>query len=268
MGLADIDNNKHDQLSISSLSKIYQTADGEVHALAELNFTVSAGEFLCILGPSGCGKSTILRLLAGLEAPTEGQIMWQGQAQLPTDLAMVFQEQGLFPWMTVASNIRFLLENNPGIANARIDAIVDATLAEIGLREFAELYPHQLSGGMKQRVSIGRAFANQPELMLMDEPFVFLDYQTRWSLQQMLLRLWSEHNLTVLFVTHDIDEAVLLADRILVLSAHPGRIKFDTRVDLERPRDFFQLKHDPRFYQKVSELTDLLRDEFEQVDRA
>lgn len=259
-----IENEKADQqLKLTGLSKTYRSLEGEVPALAQTSVAVPAGQFLCILGPSGCGKTTILKLLAGLETPSSGEILWRGRRGLPPDLGMVFQDQGLFPWMKVGQNIRFLLENNPAIDKAEIDSIVQGTLADIGLRDFSELYPYQLSGGMRQRVSIGRAFANRPQLLLLDEPFVFLDYQTRWSLQQLLLRLWYESNMTVIFVTHDIEEAVLLADRILVFTAHPGRIKFDTPVVLERPRNFFQLKHDPRYHSLVAELTDLMRDEFE-----
>jgi NitT/TauT family transport system ATP-binding protein len=233
-----------------------------VPAYAELDFSVRAGEFFCILGPSGCGKSTLLRTIAGLEQPSSGALTCHTLAnQQRPSIGMVFQEQGLFPWMTVQDNVLFLLQNNAALRGQDLQLRTAQALAQVGLERFASLYPHQLSGGMRQRVAIARSFANEPDILLMDEPFVFLDFQTRLGLQALLLSLWQQTHRTVVFVTHDIDEAILLADRIMVMSAHPGTVKQVIPVDLPRPRDVLALRQSPQFTQYVGQATELLREE-------
>ncbi len=246
------------QISARSLGKTFRQRGRETTAYAGLDFEVAAGEFVCILGPSGCGKTSLLRTLAGLETPSTGELNIVSSAS-PADglqIGMIFQEHGLFPWMTVRSNVRFLLENGGETAAnvADIDGRVVQALADVGLTDFAAYYPHQLSGGMCQRVSIARSFARAPDILLMDEPFVFLDYQTRLRLQSLLLSLWRRQRSTVLFVTHDIEEAVLLADRILLMSAHPGRIEREIVVDLPRPREVLATCRLPRFRELVTEI--------------
>lgn len=217
-----------------------------------------------MLGPSGCGKTTLLRTIAGLETPTEGELfIASAQNDLSADIGMIFQDQGLFPWMTVYRNLAFILENNAGIAKAAIPDIVTEFLTKVGLEKFSHYYPHQLSGGMKQRVSIARGFATRPEILLMDEPFVFLDFQTRLYLHALLLSLWQAQQKTVVFVTHDIEEAVLLADRIIVMTARPGTIKQIIDLELERPRDIFSVRESPDYLKYVHVITELLRDEMQ-----
>lgn len=183
-----------------------------------------------------------------------------------TSLGMVFQEHGLFPWLTIEDNIGFILKNNPRIAREEIADTVQHYLERVGLADFRGYYPGQLSGGMRQRVSLARSFANRPDLLLMDEPFVFLDFQTRVMLQDLLLEIWEASPTTVLFVTHDIEEAVLLADRILVMSAHPGTLKAEMTVDIPRPRRYFELRRDPIFHQQVDALAGLIRPELAVAD--
>ena len=174
---------------------------------------------------------------------------------------MVFQEQGLFPWMTVYNNLAFVLENNPNIDNKSILGIANEFLEKVGLEKFSQYYPHQLSGGMKQRVSIARAFSTRPEIMLMDEPFVFLDFQTRLNLHALLLTLWESYQKTVVFVTHDIEEAVLLADRVFIMTARPGKIKEVIDINLERPRDIYSVRHSQVFLEYTKTITTLLKQE-------
>lgn len=180
------------QITAKKLGKVFDVKNGKVTAFEDFNLDVVAGEFVCILGPSGCGKSSVLRTLAGLESPSAGSFNIQCRDDgASLDVGMVFQERGIFPWMTVAQNIDFLLRNNPRIAPKNISNIVDDYVALVGLTKFADYFPHQLSGGMQQRVSIARSFANEPDILLMDEPFVFLDYQTRMGLQALLLDIWN-----------------------------------------------------------------------------
>lgn len=247
-----------------NLGKTFRQRGRDTTAYAGLDFEIAAGEFVCILGPSGCGKTSLLRTLAGLEVPSTGEleiaasdtfVAPNGPAD-PPQIGMIFQQHGLFAWMTVYHNIRFLLESGgKSAANVvDIDARVAQVLVDVGLTEFADYYPHQLSGGMCQRVSIARSFAREPDILLMDEPFVFLDYQTRLRLQALLLNLWQRQRSTVVFVTHDIEEAVLLADRILLMSAHPGRIEREIVVDLPRPRQLLETCQLPRFREWVTEI--------------
>ena len=225
-------------VEIQALTKRYPVDGTEIAALAEIDVTISEGEFLCLLGPSGCGKSTLLKLAAGLISPTSGVIRINGRAVTGPgpDRAVVFQDYALFPWMTVSENAEFGLAAR-GLDPARRRQISSELLRVVGLAEFAEKYPHHLSGGMKQRVSIARALAVDPVLLLMDEPFGALDAQTRYVMQQELLRIWRAYRKTVLFVTHSIEEALYLGDRVLIMTARPGRIKAELRVAPSRPRD-------------------------------
>ncbi len=206
-------------------------------ALENVNFEVAEGEFVCLLGPSGCGKTTILRLAAGLESPAEGEIVLDGKkiAGVNKECGFVFQEYALFPWRTVKGNIEFGPQVK-GLRTEECESISQYYIDLVGLRGFENRYPHELSGGMKQRVGIARAYANNPKLLLMDEPFGALDAQTRNIMQAELLRIWEKEHISVLFVTHSVDEAVYLADRVVVMSARPGTVKEVFENRLQRPR--------------------------------
>ncbi|WP_457107998.1 ABC transporter ATP-binding protein [Methylobacterium sp. P5_C11] len=225
-------------LDMRSVSKTYAAGGRRTEALREANLTVARGEFVCLLGASGCGKSTLLRVAAGFEAPSSGQaLMWGKPIAGPgPSRGMVFQDYGLFPWLTVRDNIGFGPKAR-GRPAAEIRDIAERYIALVGLQSFADAYPHQLSGGMKQRVAIARVLANEAEVVLMDEPFGALDAMTRERLQDELLDLWSRTGLTILFVTHAIEEAIFLADRIVMMSPGPGRIEAVHAVDLTRRRD-------------------------------
>lgn len=209
-----------------------------VTALDGLDLTIADGEFVCILGPSGCGKSTLLFITAGLEKATSGTLSVDGiQVTRPgRDRGMLFQQFALFPWRTARRNIEFGLEIQ-GIDKRMRRQKAEHWLSIMGLEEFADLFPHQLSGGMQQRIAIARLLANDPDVLLMDEPFAALDAQTRTLLGEELIRVWQQTRRTVLFVTHSVDEAIFLADRLLVMTRRPGRFKADIRIDLSRPRD-------------------------------
>lgn len=224
-------------MEVCGLGKIYPSSGGPVEALREIDFTVHRREFMCVIGQSGCGKSTLIRTLAGLEEPSTGEILLEGEPVLGPcpDRGMVFQGYTLFPWLTVKKNVMFGLERT---GHSRMVAEREARdwINLVGLSKFENAYPSQLSGGMKQRVAIARALANQPKILLMDEPFGALDAQTRAQMQGYLLEIWRNIDITILFITHDLDEAVYLADRILVLEAHPGRVKEIIQVSVDRPR--------------------------------
>jgi NitT/TauT family transport system ATP-binding protein len=220
-----------------SVGKRYVTPQGLLTAVEDISFSVTEGEFLCIVGPSGCGKSTLLRLLAGLLLPDSGQVLVHAQplSGPSREIGIVFQKANLMPWRTVEENIWLPLQvqgERPELAREKVDRVLDL----VELREFAETYPRQLSGGMEQRVAIARALAHEPEILLLDEPFGALDALTRERLNMELLRLWQASRKTVVMITHDIREAVLLADRVLVLSQRPGRVADVVAVDLPRPR--------------------------------
>jgi NitT/TauT family transport system ATP-binding protein len=225
-------------LSIEEVTKNFAFQGSTVTALASADLTIRKGEFICLIGPSGCGKSTLLRMIAGFETATEGKLkMWDKPVSGPgPERGMVFQDYGLFPWLTVSQNIGFGPAAR-GAGKAEVAKTADRFTAMVGLDRFRDAYPHQLSGGMKQRVAIARVLANDAEVVLMDEPFGALDAMTRENLQAELLEIWAANKLTVLFVTHAIEEAILLADRIVVMSPGPGRIVSDERVPLPRPRD-------------------------------
>ena len=219
------------------VSKVYPTTGGSTVAVDDFNLEVADGEFVCIVGPSGCGKSTFLRMLANLEAVTSGSIEIRPGADRARPLnSVVFQEYAIFPWKTVIDNVAFGLQMRGIGERERLD-VARHWLERVGLRKFEHHYPHQISGGMKQRVSIIRALANDPEVLLMDEPLGALDAQTRIVLQEELLRIWEETRKTVVYITHSLDEAVLLGDRVVLMSAHPGRILEIFDIDLARPRD-------------------------------
>ncbi|HQR97072.1 MULTISPECIES: ABC transporter ATP-binding protein [unclassified Polaromonas] len=236
--LPSADRFKVPALQVSGVDKTYKASNGSVEALRGINLTVAQGEFVCLLGASGCGKSSLLRILAGFEQSTAGHIETYG---LPVtgpgpDRGMVFQDYGLFPWLTVRDNIGFGPQH-AGRSRRETAAIADRFAEMVGLSGFVNRFPGQLSGGMKQRVAIARVLANNGRILLMDEPFGALDALTRAKLQEELLTIWRETRLTVVFVTHSVEEAIFLADRVVVMSAGPGRIASDIRIDLPRPRD-------------------------------
>jgi nitrate ABC transporter ATP-binding subunit len=225
-------------LTLRGVTKRFSIGTGEIEALARVDLTIAAGEFVCLIGASGCGKSTLLRIIAGFEEPTTGEVKVHGKRITGpgSDRGMVFQDYALFPWMTVRQNIGFGPRQR-GLSRGEIKSIADEFATLVGLERFADRYPNQLSGGMKQRVAIARVLANDANILLMDEPFGALDALTREQLQQELLQIWNRTHVTVIFVTHSVEEAVLLADRVLVMSAGPGRIENDTTIDLPRPRE-------------------------------
>ena len=225
------------KLEVRNVTKAYISEEGEIKALEDINLDVKPGEFLCIIGPSGCGKTTLLRMIAGLEYPTSGEIILDGkEVKGPSpDRGMVFQEFSLFPWRTVLKNVEFGLQMR-NIKSKERHAIAERYIELVGLRGFEKHYPYELSGGMKQRVAIARALATEPSILLMDEPFGSVDAQTRNILQEELLQIWKRTEKTIIFVTHSVDEAVYLADRVVVMSARPGRIVECIDIDIERPR--------------------------------
>ncbi len=232
-------------LDVKGLNKYYESAQGRVTALRDVSFKVHRREFICVIGPSGCGKSTLIRILAGLESYSSGQVLLDDKPVVGPgpDRGMVFQGYTLFPWLTVKKNVMFGLEmNNRGRVESESEALQWIDL--VGLSKFSDAYPHQLSGGMKQRVAIARALANQPRILLMDEPFGALDAQTRCKMQSHLLEIWRNIDITVLFITHDLEEAIFLADRILVLKAHPGEVQELVEVPVPRPRSVDQFMSD------------------------
>jgi NitT/TauT family transport system ATP-binding protein len=251
-------NQRETILEVRDLGKRFRTPQGEVEALRGINFSVRRREFVCVIGPSGCGKSTLIRILAGLENHTSGDVLLddkpvKGPGQ---DRGMVFQGYSLFPWLTVKQNVMF----GPKIkGHSKDEAERDARtwLDLVGLEKFADAYPHQLSGGMRQRVAIARALVNQPRILLMDEPFGALDAQTRSKMQSHLIDIWKNIDITVLFITHDLDEAIYLADRILVLKAHPGEVQEVIEVPVPRPRSPGQF-NTPEFLATKARLEELI----------
>ena len=244
-------------VALDGVGKTYD-ADGDgdpVRALDDVSFSVADGEFVCLVGPSGCGKTTLFRVVAGLTEATDGRVLLDGtEVTAPTtDMGVVFQEYHLFPWLTVEENVGFGLERSDRPAAER-DRRVDEMLDLVGLAEFRDAYPTSLSGGMKQRVAIARALAVDPDLLLMDEPFGAVDAQTREMLQRELLDVWASTGKTVLFVTHDVAEAVTLADRVVVMAAEPGRVREVVDVDVERPRE----RGDAAFAEYVGRVRELI----------
>lgn len=250
------------KIRVDNLTKTF-AAKGKriVTALDDVSLTVADGEFLTIVGPSGCGKTTLLRILSGLDRQTSGRTMLRRQAgdKRPPN-AVVFQQQSAFPWLTVDQNVSYGLR----MAHAPRDHTRERTeywLKKTGLLNFRHAYPHQLSGGMKQRVAIARAFAYDADVLFMDEPFAALDEQTKAVLQAELLRIWEDTGKTVVYITHSLDEAVTLSDRVLVMTSHPGRIKTEVDVPFQRPREVMALRREKEYGELVSHLWDQLRDE-------
>jgi NitT/TauT family transport system ATP-binding protein len=243
-------------LKVDQLTKVFTNGTRSTLALNNISFETHRREFLCVVGPSGCGKSTLVRIIAGLEDYTSGDVLLDGKpvTEPGSDRGMVFQGYTLFPWLTVKKNVMFGLE-----INGKYDAEQQALqwLELVGLEKFADCYPHQLSGGMKQRVAIVRALANQPRILLMDEPFGALDAQTRCRMQAHLLEIWRKIDITIVFITHDLEEAIFLADRILVLSAHPGEVQELIEVPLPHPRSSAQFIS-PEFVTTKARLDELI----------
>ncbi|MFD4600556.1 ABC transporter ATP-binding protein [Streptomyces sp. NPDC058464] len=251
-------------LDVRGLRKIYQGSGRQVEAVRDLTFTVKAGELVCLVGPSGCGKTTLLKCMGGLLSPSAGQVLLDGVPVTgpPRGMAIVFQEYGrsLFPWMRVADNVELPLKEK-GTPKARRRELVTDALRSVGLPDAADAYPWQLSGGMQQRVAIARALAYEPQVLLMDEPFAAVDAQTRADLEDLVRALWRERGITVLFVTHDIDEAVYLGERVIVLSASPTVVQDELRIDLPDERDQLHTRVAPRF-------TELRTHVYEQIQAA
>jgi NitT/TauT family transport system ATP-binding protein len=251
-------------LDVRHVRKVYDGHGRTVEAIGDLSFACAAGELVCIVGPSGAGKTTLLKCVAGLIAPTSGEVVL-GDARVdgpPPGMAVVFQEYGrsLFPWLTAWNNVALPLEQR-GLPRAEVRRIVGAALGEVGLGDAGGAFPWQLSGGMQQRVAIARAIAYQPKILLMDEPFAAVDAQTRGELEDLTLGLWRRHGVTVLFVTHDIDEAVYMGQRVVILSASPTRVIDDVAVDLGAERDQLATRSSPRFAELRGRV-------YEQIQRA
>jgi len=247
------------KIAVQALSKSFRLGDGSVvEALREIDLNIAEGEFVTLIGASGCGKTTLLRIIGGFEQADKGFIEINAATNGGNLLtSTVFQEESVFPWLDVQSNVEYGLR----IRNVPVEqrnAISSHFVEKVGLSAFRNAYPAQLSGGMRQRVSVARAFANNPEVLLMDEPFGALDEQTRIILQQELLRLWMEHRRTVVFVTHSLDEAITLSDRIVVLSARPGRVRDLIEVDIPRPRTVSELRNHPRYAGLYTKLWNLI----------
>ena len=248
-------------IAVRAVTRRFRSSHGDTLALQHTDFDVDENDFVTILGPSGCGKSTLLRIIAGLDHPTSGEVLLDGTriAGPGPDRGMVFQSYTLFPWLTVRENVCFGLRER-GVPRAEQDGIARDFIERVGLAGFERHYPKQLSGGMQQRTALARALANDPRVLLMDEPFGALDHQTRELMQELLLGIWEAQHKTVLFVTHDIDEAVFMANRVVVMSARPGRIKVDRAVPLPHPRHY-SIKTTPAFAELKAELTEQVRAE-------
>jgi NitT/TauT family transport system ATP-binding protein len=246
-------------IRIAGLRKEYLSARGHVLALDGIDLTIAPGEFVCIVGPSGCGKSTLLRILAGLDRQSSGTLAIEA-AGWPVENAMVFQESGLFPWMSVESNVGFGLMTR-GVPRAEAAERIEAALKLVGLTKFRRHYPHQLSGGMRQRGAIARAFVTDPGVLLMDEPFAALDAQNRAILQAELVRIWEQTRKTVVYITHSIEEALMLGDRTVVMTAQPGQIKQIIDVPFPRPRNLMALSASAEFGALKLDIWRVLEDE-------
>jgi NitT/TauT family transport system ATP-binding protein len=251
------------KLRIQSVSRVFPGVQGgpPVRALEPVDLEVADNDFITILGPSGCGKSTLLRIVAGLSEPSTGQVLLDGQVvtRPGPDRGMVFQSYTLFPWLTVRDNICFGLREK-GMPKAQQADRADFFIDRVGLRGFENHYPKMLSGGMQQRTALARALANDPKILLLDEPFGALDNQTRALMQELLLGIWEQDRKTVLFVTHDIDESIFLASRVVVMTARPGHLKCDIPVALPHPRDY-RVKTTPEFADYKARLTEEIREE-------
>jgi NitT/TauT family transport system ATP-binding protein len=255
-------------LEIKGLGKTYGTGERATHAVGDVTFTVDDGEFVCVVGPSGCGKTTLLKCVAGLLRPSRGEVVLRGTrvTEPPEEMALVFQEysRSLMPWSSVRNNVLLPLRHKRLDKQTR-DALVEEALASVGLDRFMDHYPWQLSGGMQQRVAIARALAYQPSILLMDEPFASVDAQTRGDLEDLVLRVREQYGITILFVTHDIDESVYLSDRVVVLTHAPTEVKESIPVDLPTPRDQIATKELPEFARLRAHVYRLIKRELEPV---
>jgi len=251
-------------LTVEHLKKVYESSTGVVEAIGDIDFSMRRGELVCIVGPSGCGKTTLLKCISGLLRPTAGSVVLDGTrvTSPPPNMALVFQEYGrsLFPWLTVRGNVELPLKHK-GLSKAERASLIDDALLAVGLDHAADSYPWQLSGGMQQRVAIARAVAYQPEVLIMDEPFAAVDAQTRADLEDLVRRLHLERGMSILFVTHDIDESVYLGERVVVLSKSPTWVQEDLVIDLAPERDQITTRALPRF-------TELRTHVYEQIQRA
>jgi NitT/TauT family transport system ATP-binding protein len=252
------------KIRLRGLNKVFETRKGPFVAIDNLTFDIPKGCFFMIVGPSGCGKTTLLRILAGLESHTSGTIEITPPIDARPGNAMIFQGDSLFPWMTVWDNAAYGLVMR-GKSKAETSEIVGHYLQRTGLSKFRDYYPHQLSGGMRQRVSIARAFATDPDILLMDEPFSALDEQNKVLLQEELLRIWEETKKTVMFITHSVDEAVTLGDRIMVMTAQPGKVKMFVNVPLRRPRNILELQKAPEYGELIHHIWSSLREEVQRA---
>jgi NitT/TauT family transport system ATP-binding protein len=247
-------------IRIRDLRKVF----GQLIAIDGVSLDIAPGEFFMIVGPSGCGKTTLLRILAGLDSVTSGAIEIETPSSHRPVNSMIFQGDSIFPWMTVWDNAAYGLKMRR-VPSSTVKEVVGHYLARTGLTRFAKYYPHQLSGGMRQRVSIARAFANDPEILLMDEPFSALDAQNKLLLQEELLHIWEEHKKTVVFITHSVDEAVFLGDRIMVMTAQPGKVKAFVPVPLARPRNIMELQKMPQYGELIAHIWSSLREEVQRA---
>ncbi len=256
------------KLEIQDVTQRYRSGDHEVMAIDDVSLAIRNKEFATILGPSGCGKTTLLRVVAGLVRPSGGEVRLDGHAIVGPgrDRGMVFQSYTLFPWLTVKENIQFGLQLS-GALKAEQETVARTFVEKVGLRGFEDAYPKALSGGMKQRVAIARALANNPDVLLLDEPFGALDAQTRALMQELLTQIWEEFHKTILFVTHDVEEAVFLSDRVFVMTARPGRIKAEIEVPLDRPRSY-EVKSSDTFLRLKQRALGLIREEAIKATRA
>ena len=249
-------------VNIQDLTKVYGTDGDELVAVDEMDLHIEAEEFVTVLGPSGCGKSTVMECVAGYLDPTEGEVLVNGEPVDGPDPSrgVVFQENRLFPWKTISENVRFGPQMRDSVNEGRIETLFD----QMGLEGFEESYPHELSGGMQQRAELARLLANDPDIMLMDEPFSGLDAMTKELMQEKLLDVWEDDDRTVVFITHDVEEAILLADRVVVMTARPGRVKDVIDVDLDRPRDTNVVTSD-RFNELQRRASESIHDEAERA---
>lgn len=255
------------KVSVRDTKKIYKAKDGDVVALNGVNLDIYDNEFVTVVGPSGCGKSTLMNIIAGLDTPTSGEVLMDGEAIDGTsaDKGVIFQAYALFPWLTVLENVRFGLDMKK-VPLEEGNKIAMKYIRNVELEDFANSYPKELSGGMKQRVAIARAYANNPSILLMDEPFGAVDAQTRTQLQSELLKIWEEENKTCFFITHDVEEAVLLGQRVVIMSARPGRIKDIVDVDIPFPRDQ-ETRMSPEFIEVKNKVWDQVYQEYLEVKK-
>ena len=266
--MAGKERNLTPKVQIKAVEKIYEGRNGKTVALNGVNLDIYDNEFICVVGPSGCGKSTLLNIIAGLHKPTSGEILVDGVKVEGTgvDRGVVFQQYALFPWLTVKKNVEFGLTLKKGLTKQEIEETAMKYIKMVDLEKFVNSYPKELSGGMKQRVAIARAYAVNPSLLLMDEPFGALDAQTRTQLQTELLKTWDEEKKTCFFITHDVEESILLATKVVVMSARPGRIKEVIDIDIPYPRNQ-ETKMTPRFVELKNYIWNMVYKEYLEVQK-